>query len=227
MTSHHSSQEVSDSSRFRTAVILTFTVVGILWLVYLGALVFDFSITQYGIYPRRISGLSGIAFAPIIHGSIAHLVSNSLPIIILGTALIYGYPRSAGLVLVCLYAGSGLGVWLIARDAYHIGASGVTTGMLFFVFIIGLLRRDPRAIVLSMLVFFLYGSMVWGVFPTDRNVSFESHLCGAVMGVILAFVFRNTDPKLQKKHYSWEDETAEDSETPEPDPNPDNSRRYH
>ncbi len=222
-----SSHEVSDSSRFRSAAILTLTMVGLLWLVYLGALIFDFGITQYGIYPRRISGLTGIVFAPIIHGSFAHLVSNSLPIILLGTALMYGYPRSAWPVLGFIYVGTGLGVWLIARDAYHIGASGLTTGMLFFVFIIGLLRRDPRAIVLSMLVFFLYGSMVWGVFPSERGVSFESHLCGAVMGVILAFVFRNTDPKLQKKRYSWEGESLEDSDISEPDSNPDNSRRYH
>ena len=222
-----STHEASDSSRFRSAAILSLTMVGILWLVYLGASILDISITQFGIYPRRISGLTGIAFAPIIHGSFAHLVSNSLPIIILGTALMYGYPRSAWAVLGFLYVGSGLGVWLIARDAYHIGASGVTTGMLFFIFIIGLLRRDPRAIVLSMLVFFLYGSMVWGVFPSDPSVSFESHLCGAVMGAILAIVFRNTDSKLQKKRYSWEGETLEDPEVLEPDSNPDDSRRYH
>jgi membrane associated rhomboid family serine protease len=196
----------SDRDRFQYAVLLSVSFVGVLWLVHLGAALFDFSLVSYGIYPRRISGTVGIALAPLIHGSFSHLLSNSLPVAILGCALLYGYPRSARTVVGWLYFGTGIAVWLTAREAHHIGASGLATGMMFFVFVIGALRWDRRAIVLSMLAFFLYGSMLWGVFPTDPDVSFESHLFGAVIGVILAVVLRNTDPDLLEKRYSWEDE---------------------
>jgi membrane associated rhomboid family serine protease len=144
--------------------------------------------------------------APFVHGSFSHLLANSVPIVILGTALLYGYPRSAGVVLVRVYAGTGLGVWLAAREAYHIGASGLTFGMMFFVFIIGAIRWDRRAIALSMLVVFLYGSMLWGIFPADPDVSYESHFFGALIGAFLAFLCRHRDPAPVEKRYSWEDD---------------------
>ncbi len=180
--------------------------VAVLWLVYLGAALFELNLVKYGIYPRRISGTVGIALAPFVHASVSHLFANSVPIVILGTALLYGYPRSAGIVLACVYAGTGLCVWLAAREANHVGASGLTFGMMFFVFIIGAIRWDRRAIALSMLVFFLYGSMLWGIFPTDPDVSYESHLFGAFVGAVLAFLFRHRDPAPVEKRYSWEDE---------------------
>jgi len=202
----------SDEHRFRQALLITASFVALLWLIYLSGALFDLNLVQYGIFPRHISGLIGIALAPLIHASFTHLFANSLPIVILGTALFYGYPRSAWLVLGCLYFGTGLGVWLTARDAYHIGASGLTTGMMFFVFVIGAIRWDRRAIVLSMLVFFLYGSMVWGIFPIDPGISYESHLFGALIGVVLAILFRNRDPAPLEKRYSWEDEAEAESE---------------
>ena len=196
----------SDRYRFRHAVLLSVSFVGVLWFVHLGATLFDLNLVNYGIYPRRITGTVGIALAPLIHGSFSHLVSNSLPVAILGSALLYGYPSSARIVVGCLYFGTGAAVWLTAREAHHIGASGLATGMMFFLFVIGAIRWDRRAIVLSMLAFFLYGSMLWGIFPTDPDVSFESHLFGAVIGVLLAVVLRNKDPNLLEKRYSWEGE---------------------
>lgn len=196
----------SDSYRFRRAGLLSLAFVALLWLVHIAGALFDLNLVSYGIYPRRISNVAGIALAPLIHGSFSHLISNSLPIAVLGSALLYGYPRSAPIVVACLYIGTGAAVWLVAREGYHIGASGLATGIMFFVFVIGALRWDPRAIVLSMLAFFLYGSMLWGIFPTEPDVSFESHLFGAVIGVVLAFWLRNIDPDRLKKRYSWEDE---------------------
>jgi membrane associated rhomboid family serine protease len=105
-----------------------------------------------------------------------------------------------------LYFGSGMGVWLFAREAYHIGASGLSLGMLSFVFTMGVLRWERRAIALSLLVFFLYGGMLWGVLPTAPGVSFESHLSGAVIGVVLAVLLKDCDPPPPEKRYSWEDE---------------------
>jgi len=207
--------EANDERRFRQSLIIAGGFVAVLWLIQLDAAVFDLNLSHLGIYPHRISGLLGIAFAPLIHGSFLHLLANSVPIVVIGTALLYGYPRSARLVLTSLYAGTGLGVWLFAREAYHIGASGLTFGMMFFVFTIGALRWDRRAIALSSLVFFLYGGMIWGIFPGDPEVSYESHFFGALLGVILAIVCRNRDPAPPERQYSWETEEATQSEVPD------------
>ena len=199
----------------------------LLWLVYFVTLLFDLNLVQYGIFPRRISGTIGIALAPLIHSSFTHLFANSVPRVILGTVLLYGYPRSAWIVLGSLYFGTGLGVWLSARDAYHIGASGLTVGMMFFVFIIGAIRWDKRAIALSMLVFFLYGSMVWSIFPNDPDVSYESHFYGALIAVVLAILCRKRDPALPQKRYSWEDEEEAPGDEPVNDSEQAGSRRIH
>jgi membrane associated rhomboid family serine protease len=149
----------------------------------------------------------------LIHSSFSHLFANTLPLLILGTTLLYGYPKSARIVIPAVYLGTGLGVWLFARDAYHIGASGLTFGFMFFVFTVGALRWDRRAIALSMIVFFLYGSMIWGVLPGRPGISFESHLFGALIGLSLAIILRNYDPHSAVKKYSWEEEADSDTVT--------------
>jgi len=202
----------SDARRLRQAFVLAASFAALLWLIKLAELLFGLDLVPYGVYPHRLSGLVGILWAPLIHGSLAHLFANTAPLIILGTALLYGYPRSAWIVLPVVYAGSGLGVWLFARDAWHIGASGLTFGMMFFVFTIGALRWDRRAIALSLVVFFLYGGMIWGIFPYDPEISYESHFFGAVIGVVLAIVLKNYDPAPPTKKYSWEDEAEADAE---------------
>ena len=199
-----------DNSRLRRAFMLSALFVSILWVIKITEILLGVDFTRYGVYPLRLSGLAGIVLTPLIHGSLSHLFSNSAPLIILGTALLYGYPRSARIVIPVLYLGTGLGVWLFARSGYHIGASGLSFGIMFFVFTIGILRWDKRAIVLSMVVFFLYGSMIWGIFPTEPDVSFESHFFGAALGVILAMLLKNLDPPPPPKKYSWEEEGETD-----------------
>jgi len=142
----------------------------------------------------------------LIHGSAVHAFANTAPLIVLGTALLYGYPKASRIFGPALYLGSGLAVWLFARPAFHIGASGLTFGMMFFVFTIGVLRWDRPAIALSLLVFFLYGGMIWGIFPGEPDVSFESHFFGALCGVLLALMLRTRDPAPPQKKYSWEEE---------------------
>ena len=154
----------------------------------------------------------GILWAPLIHGSISHVFANTAPIVILGTALLYGYPKSAKIVILAITVGSGLGVWVFARSGYHIGASGLTSGMMFFVFTMGVLRWDRLAITLSLLVFFLYGGMIWGVLPVAPEISFESHFFGAMTGVVFAILLKGHDPAPPKKRYSWEDEEEEPSQ---------------
>ena len=158
----------------------------------------------------------GILWAPLIHSSFTHLFTNTAPLLILGTALLYAYPRSAKIAIPVIYLGTGLGVWLFARHTYHIGASGLTFGFMFFVFTIGAIRWDRRAIALSMIVFFLYGSMIWGIFPNDSGISYETHLFATLLGIIMAILLRDHDPYLPEKEYSWEqdddDEELDDAQ---------------
>lgn len=202
----------NDNTRLRRSFILALLFALTLWVIKLAEIILGLDFVHYGVFPLRVSGLRGILTAPLIHASLSHLFSNTAPLVILGTALFYGYPRSAKLVIPVLYLGSGLGVWLFARHAYHIGASGLTFGVMFFVFTIGVLRWDTRAIILAMVVFFLYGSMIWGIFPTQPDVSFESHFFGAVIGVALAMLLKNHDPAPPPRKYSWEEETPEDQQ---------------
>jgi membrane associated rhomboid family serine protease len=198
-----------DSERLRYAFVLSGAFAIMLWLVKIIESVTGFDMIHYGVYPRTLSGLSSILTAPFIHGSPEHLLSNTLPVVVLGTALLYGYPRSARIVIPVVFVGSGLAVWLFGRPSYHVGASGLTFGMMFFVFTIGVLRWDRRAIALALVVFFLYGGMVWQVLPVDPQVSYESHLSGAILGVGLAFWLRRLDAPAPEKRYSWQDETGE------------------
>lgn len=201
-----------DSNSLRRSFLLAVSFALLLWLIKFADMIFGFDLVQYGIYPRHSDGLMGIVWAPLIHGSISHLFANTAPIIVLGTALLYGYPKSAKIVIPAIITGSGLGVWLFARSAYHIGASGLTFGMMFFIFTIGVLRWDRRAITLALLVFFLYGGMIWGIFPLAPEISFESHFFGAVTGVVFAFLLKRRDPAPPEKRYSWEDEDEESTQ---------------
>ncbi len=196
----------NETRRLRRSAIAIGLFIGLLWLIKLADVVFALDLIQYGVQPRAISGLWGILFGPLIHGSWVHIFSNTLPLFILGTALLYGYPNAARYAIPLIFLVSGACVWVFARSSYHVGASGLTHGMMFFVFVSGVLRRDKRAIALALLVFFLYGGMVWTIFPNDPHISYESHLFGAITGVMLAFFLRNHDPTPPQKKYDWEDE---------------------
>ena len=209
----------TDKRRLGIAFAIALSFVLLLWMVKLGEYFGGFDFTRFGIYPRRAGGLAGVLFAPFIHSSFAHLFANTAPIIVIGTMLLYGYPRAAKVVLPVVYLGGGVAVWVFAREAYHIGASGLAFGMLFFVFTVGALRWERRTIALSLVVFFLYGGMIWGVLPESREVSFESHLSGALIGIALAFALKHRDPMPPRKQYSWEgeeeEEEADDYDWPE------------
>lgn len=187
---------------------------GLLWWIHVNAWLMDWNLAALGVYPGRVTGLIGLLTAPLIHGSFQHLVSNTPPMILLGTGLFYGYPRSWYLVLPLLWVGSGLGIWLIGRESFHFGASGVATGLMFFLFFAGIVRRDRLSVVLAMAAFFMYGSMVWGIFPQEEGISFEAHFAGAALGALSALLFRKRDPRMawSRRRYSWEE--SEDYEDP-------------
>ena len=190
--------------------MVTAAFVLLLWLIELLDQSFGLNLSRLGVYPRELQGLPGILAAPLIHGGWLHLASNSFALLVLGTVMLYGYPRAALPLLVLVWLGAGIGVWLFARGSYHFGASGLTHGLMFFIFVSGILRHDRLSIALSMIVFFLYGGMVWTVFPNEQGVSFESHFFGAVMGLTGAFLFFGRDPLPPEKHYDWEEEDEPD-----------------
>ena len=207
----------NDTRRFRRSFAVAASFATVLWLIKFLEITWGLDFAPYGVYPLQASGLAGILWAPLIHGSLSHVFANTAPIIILGTALLYGYPRSAKIVIPITYLGPGVGVWLFARGAYHIGASGLTLGMLLFVFTIGALRWDKRAIALALIVSFLYGGTIWGIFPGDPRISYETHLFGAAIGFVLAILFKAHDPAPPEKKYSWEDESDNMEEEGEQD----------
>ncbi len=196
----------------RQALIVGSLLVACLWAVELIQIFLSVRFSELGVYPRELSGLPGILTAPLIHGSLAHLVSNTLPMLVLASALWYGYPVSRWRVLAIVWLVSGAGVWLWGRPSYHFGASGVVHGLFYFLLVSGLLRKDKRSIALLMIAAFMHGTLLWTILPYDPRVSFEAHFFGAVGGVLAAFWYRNRDPLPAKKVYSWEHAADEDEE---------------
>ncbi len=162
-----------------------------IWVVNIFQFVYRLDFGYLGIYPRDTTTLFGIFTSPIIHGSWGHLLSNSIPLLVLGLLLFFTYERIAIWVWTFNYFLTGLMVWLFARDSYHIGASGIVYGLASFLLFIGFFRMDIKSIAVSSGVALFYGGMVWGIFPLERGISWESHLFGGIVGLLLAFLYRN------------------------------------
>jgi len=199
----------AEKDKVVSSIAISFLFIFVLLLIRVFETYTGFDLTRFGIYPRKASGLIGVLTSPLIHADFSHLVSNSITLFVLMFILFYSYRKSALRVFLIVYVFSGLTVWLLARPAYHIGASGIVYGLLSYLFFIGVLRKDTRSIALSLLITFLYGGLVWGVLPIDPDVSFESHLLGAIAGAVCAIIFRRTDPLIK---YDWEEEQEEDED---------------
>ncbi|MBI9067025.1 MAG: rhomboid family intramembrane serine protease [Salinivirgaceae bacterium] len=143
-----------------------------------------------GVKPQELNGIAGIFLSPFAHGSLSHITSNSISFIALGTALFYFYRLIAYRVFLINWLVSGVLLWIGGRESTHIGASGLIYGLAFFIFFSGLFRKDKQLGAISMIVVFLYGSMLWGVLPQGGNISWEGHLFGAISGLTLAWYYR-------------------------------------
>lgn len=213
------SDEGAGKDFFRRKLGISMIIPGIfvflMWFLKAVELMFDIDLTRMGIYPLSVNGLQGILFSPLIHEGFGHLFNNSLPVFFLGTFLFYFYSEIAVKVSLWLYFLTGAAVWVTGREAWHIGASGLIYGLASFLFFSGIIRKHFRLAGLSLLIVFLYGSMVWGLFPdVYRDVSWESHLLGFVAGIVLAVLYRKQGP--QAPVYEWpEDEVSSGDETEE------------
>lgn len=193
---------------FILAIKITVAFLAVVWAVFIFDRLVAFELSRFGLRPREGIGLLGLVTTPLLHGSLSHIASNSLPLFIGGVAMLFLYPHSSLRALPMIYIGTAALAWIFARPSIHIGASGLVYGILAYVFVSGILRRDLRSVGVSLMVWFFYGSMIWGVLPVERGTSWELHTSGLVLGVIMAFVFRNWDiPPL--KRYDWEDEEYE------------------
>lgn len=193
----------------------------IIWFVKFFEIAMDIDLVKNGVLPRTLKGLQGIIFSPLIHSDWKHLFDNSIPLFILTFALFYFYRGISFTIFIFIYFISGMILWLIGRDAYHIGASGIIYGLASFLFLSGIIRRITNLMAISLLVVFLYGSLIWGLLPFDYQVSWEGHLSGAIVGIGLAILYRDQGPERPKP--SWEleeeeifpeDEEAEDNLPP-------------
>ena len=181
----------------RLTAIPAALVVLVLALVYVVDRLYELDLARFGVLPRSVDGLIGILTAPLLHGDREHLLNNAISMFALGWALMYFYPRIAGRVFTLGWLVTGVLVWLAARPDRHIGASGVVYTMAAFLFTSGMIRKQRTLMALSMLVVFMYGSMIWGLFPIVPRISWESHLFGALVGVAAAFAYRAVPPAVQ------------------------------
>ncbi|MEH6467026.1 MAG: rhomboid family intramembrane serine protease [Porticoccus sp.] len=200
---------MNKTSSLQKSILTATAFVVLIWWLKLCETMFGWNLHSLGVYPQTLTGLIGILTGPLIHGSWQHVIGNTLPLLLLGSILIYGYPKSRWWALAIIWLLSGLGVWLFARNSYHFGASGLTHGMFFYLFIGGILRRDKRSIVLLMIAFFMYGSMLLTIFPREPDISYEYHFFGALGGTLSALIFRHWDPKSTLKTYSWEQQLGD------------------
>lgn len=197
---------------FKYSLLIPVLIVGIFWLVKLAENVLHLNLTILGILPLHIEGLPGIFLSPFIHSSYEHLLSNTVPFLILTFALLYFYRRLAYRIFLLIYILSGICVWLGGREAWHIGASGIVYGLASFLFFSGIFRRDANLLTIGIIVVFLYGSMFWGIFPLQPEISWESHLWGSASGLLLSFYYRHQGPA--RPVASWENE-PEEEDSPE------------
>jgi membrane associated rhomboid family serine protease len=197
--------------KFFLSILIPGIFVFVMWLVKIIEVLFEIDFSFLGIYPLEVKGLPGIFFSPFIHEDFRHLFNNSVPLFLLATAVFYFYSEVALKVLVWTLLLTGILVWFGGREAWHIGASGLVYGLASFLFFSGIIRRYFRLIALSLLVVFLYGSMVWGMMPElYKNVSWESHMLGFFSGIILSVWLRNEGPQKPPENWLEEDEDGEE-----------------
>ncbi len=208
---------IKSKSRIWKTIELPVYFLVLIWAIHLLQVAMGWRLGYLGIYPRELFGAKGILLAPLIHGDFSHLINNSIPLFVLGSIILFFYPRVAVKSFISIYLLTGLMVWLIGNfffcgleyghrcNSYHIGASGVVYGLATFIMGTGIFRRNIKSIVLALIVLFYYSGMFMGILPKEEGISWESHLYGGIIGLMVAWYYRReleTD-EIRKKA-SWE-----------------------
>lgn len=202
---------ITEKYIFQRSLVYALGFVFILWFIKAIEWGASYDFGMLGILPRTLTGTVGILTGPLVHGDFTHLLSNTSSLLLLLIALFYFYDKIALEVFCWIYLMTGIWVWIAARPAYHIGASGLVYGIVTFLFFSGLLRKDARSMAVALATLFLYGGMLYGIFPGNERVSWESHMLGAVAGTFCAFYFRkNAGSALVPKVSAETDLPAED-----------------
>ena len=211
-------QLIEEGKIYKKRLLLSLIIPGIIvffmWIVKVIEVLFGIDLSGLGIYPLNLKGIPGIVLSPLIHANFKHLTDNTLPLFLLSVSLFFFYREIALKIFSFTWISTGILVWLGGRPAWHIGASGLVYGLASFLFFSGIIRKYYRLIGLSLLVVFLYGEMVWGIFPDIyKSVSWESHMLGVFSGILLAIIYRKQGPQEPVKIWIEEDEdNDEDSE---------------
>ena len=172
---------------------------------------YEFANTRFGligVYPRHPSGIIGIFASPFLHGDWKHLISNSVPMLVLLTIIFSFFKRVAVKSIFWIYLLTGLAVWLFGREVIHIGASGVVYGLVAFVFWNGIFRRNLKSIILSLIVTILYSGYFLGILPNQEGISWESHLFGGIVGIIVSYILKD-EVELEEYDDPWAEEEEE------------------
>ncbi|MBE0653078.1 MAG: rhomboid family intramembrane serine protease, partial [Bacteroidales bacterium] len=206
---------MNEKKRFYHSLVFPGFFLFVIWFVRFIEFGFATDLGFLGVFPRKMEGLIGILTSPLVHADIKHLFDNSIPLFFLSLAIFYFYREVAYQVFFFIYFITGILVWFFAREAYHIGASGLIYGFASFLFLSGIIKGNRNLLAISMLVVFLYGSLVWGLLPYDYKISWESHLMGAVTGLFMAIKYRKEGPEPDVEQ--WMNEMDEETEEPDPD----------
>jgi membrane associated rhomboid family serine protease len=169
---------------------MLFCLVATLWIVEIINFFFAHQLCRYGIFPRTPQGFMGIPLSPFLHADIAHLFLNTGPLIVLGGLILVNGRTVFIRVTVFIALVSGMGIWLIGRSAYHVGASALIFGYFGYLLARGIFDRRFKSVFTAFIAVAAYGGLFWGMLPTVSYVSWEGHLCGFVAGVTAARVAR-------------------------------------
>ena len=209
LTNVHS--ETKDHLKIFDAIMATLFLLAICWAVFVMDEYMGYDIKPYGMFPRRLEGLRGIFTMHFIHGDIKHIWHNTLGLLVMNTFLFYFYRKIALRTFLWMFFASSVLLWIIGRPVNHIGASMLIYAEFAFLFISGLIRKDPLMLRVALLVCLYYGSLVWYIFPIDETISWEGHLSGALVGAALAFAYRKLGPQRKVYKFEQEPELPEDA----------------
>jgi membrane associated rhomboid family serine protease len=202
---------------FKYSLVVPVVFLILIWMIKISETILGIHLYQLGVLPRNLIGLKGILTSPLIHADFKHLIANSTSFLVLSTALFFFYRKVALRIFILNYLMAGTLLWLGGREVWHIGASGIVYGMAAFLLFSGIFRHDIRLLTISLIVAFLYGSFIWGLFPIEPKISWDGHLMGTVSGTILSLIYYKQGPPVNPFEGETESEEEEEESTEFPD----------